>query len=159
MENIEITNRQKKIQLGVIVIIGFYILNIIFWVIGQGASVIAYDRVASWGLVEAKETVDPFCIVINRAIGFADVLIGPPIFFIATVGLLKMRFYGLMASFMGFGIGFYWTTIAWVKQIFLFQASVKCQPFDIGTHAMLAFVFLFSTWGSWYLYKIRKQII
>ena len=69
MNNIETTNKQKKIQLGVKFIIGFYILNIIFWVFGQGLSVIAYDTVAQWGLVEARDTVDPFCIVINRAIG------------------------------------------------------------------------------------------
>ena len=157
MNNIETTNKQKKIQLGVKFIIGFYILNIIFWVFGQGLSVIAYDTVAQWGLVEARDTVDPFCIVINRAIGLADVIIGPPIFIIATIGLWKMRFYGLMTSYMGFGIGFYWTAIAWVKQTFLIQAGVKCEPFDVGTHGMLAFVFLFSVWGSWYLYKIRHQ--
>jgi len=150
-------NKQKSLTLGIKFIIGFYILNIIFWVVGQGGSVIVYDTVASWGLVEARETVDPFCIVINKAIGLADVVIGPPIFIIATIGLWKMRFYGLMASFMGFGIGFYWTAIAWVKQIFLVQAGVKSEPFDIGTHGMLAFVFLFSLWGSWYLYKNRKQ--
>jgi len=150
-------NKQKRPTLGIKFIIGFYILNIIFWVVGQGGSVIAYDTIASWGLVEARETVDPFCIVINKAIGLADVIIGPPIFIIATIGLWKMRFYGLMASFMGFGIGFYWTAIAWVKQIFLVQAGVKSEPFDIGTHGMLAFVFLFSVWGSWYLYKNRLQ--
>jgi len=153
----KITNRQKKIQLGTKFIIGFHILNIIMWVVGQGGSVIAYDTVAQWGLVEARETVDPFCIVINKAIGLADVIIAPPIFIIATIGLWKMRFYGLMTSFMCFGIGFYWTTIAWVKQIFLIQAGVKCEPFDIGTHSMLGFVFLFSVWGSWYLYKNRLQ--
>ena len=157
MKNVKITNKQKKIQLGIKFIIGFHILNIIMWVVGQGGSVIAYDTVAQWGLVEARETVDPFCIVINRAIGLADVIIAPPIFLIATIGLWKMRFYGLMTSFMCFGIGLYWTTIAWVKQIFLIQAGVKCEPFDIGTHSMLGFVFLFSVWGSWYLYKIRKQ--
>ena len=148
--------KQKKVPLGIKFIIGFYILNIIFWVFGQGVSVIAYDTVASWGLVEARETVDPFCIVINRAIGLADVFIGPPIFIIATIGLWKMRFYGLMASFMGFGIGFYWTSIAWIKQAFLIQAGVKSEPFDAGTHGTLAFVFLFSLWGSWYLYNNRK---
>ena len=148
--------KQRKIPLGIKLIIGFYILNIIFWVLGQGLSVIAYDTVARWGLVEARETVDPFGIVINRAIGLADVLIGPPIFIIATIGLWKLRFSGLIASYMGFGIGFYWTTIAWVKQSFLIRAGVKCEPFDVGTHVMLAFVFLFSLWGSLYLYKNRK---
>ena len=150
-------SKRKKLTLGTKLIIGFYILNIIFWVVGQGGSVIAYDTVASWGLVEAKETVDPFCVVINKAIGLADVIIGPLIFIIAVIGLWKMRFYGLMTSFMGFGIGFYWTTIAWVKQSFLIKAGIKAEPFDVGTHGMLAFVFLFSIWGSWYLYKNRLQ--
>lgn len=159
MNIIEITNQQKKIQTGVKFIIVFHILNIIMWLVGQGGSLIDYDTVAKWGLVEAKETVDPFCIVINKAIGFADVIIAPPIFLIATIGLWKTRFYGLMASFMCFGIGFYWTAIAWVKQIFLIQADVKCEPFDVGTHFMLGFVFLFSVWGSWYLYKNRKLYI
>ena len=156
MENTKTTNKQKRLTLGIKFIIGFYILNIIFWVVGQGGSVIAYDTVAEWGLVEARETVDPFCVVINKAIGLADVIIAPPIFLIATIGLWKMRFHGLMTSFMCFGIGFYWTAIAWVKQIFLIQAGVKCEPFDVGTHAMLAFVFLFSVWGSWYIFKNRK---
>jgi len=150
-------NKQKRLTLGIKFIIGFHILNIIIWIVGQGGAVVAYDTVAQWGLQEARESADPFCIVINRAIGLADVIIAPPIFILATIGLWKMRFYGLLTSFMCFGIGFYWTTVAWVKQIFLIQAGVKCEPFDIGTHGMLAFVFLFSLWGSWYLYKNRKQ--
>jgi hypothetical protein len=157
MRNIKITNKPKKMQLGIKFIIGFHILNIIIWIVGQGGAVIAYDTVAQWGLQEARETVDPFCIVINKAIGLADVIIAPPIFIIATIGLWKMRFYGLMTSYMCFGIGFYWTAIAWVKQIFLTQAGVKCEPFDVGIHGMLGFVFLFSIWGSWYLYKNRLQ--
>jgi len=157
MKNINVTNKQKKIQLGIKFIIVFHILNIIIWFVGQGGAVIAYDTVAAWGLQEARDTADPFCIVINRAIGLADVLIAPPIFIMATIGLWKMRFYGLMTSFMCFGIGFYWTAVAWVKQIFLIRAGVKCEPFDVGTHGMLGFVFLFSIWGSWYLYKNRMQ--
>lgn len=155
MKNNQVIN--KQMASGIKFIIGFHILNIIIWVVGQGGAVVAYDVVAAWGLQEARESADPFCIIINRAIGLADVLIAPPIFIIATIGLWKIRFFGLMASFMCFGIGFYWTTVAWVKQIFLIQAGVKCEPFDAGTHGMLSFVFLFSLWGSWYLYKNRKQ--
>ena len=37
------------------------------------------------------------------------------------------------------------------------QARVKSLPFDIGTHIMLAFVFLFSVLASWYLFKEREM--
>lgn len=156
LQKIEL-NKQKRLPLGFKAIIGFHILNIIIWIVGQGGAVIAYDTVASWGLQEARDTADPFCIVINRAIGLADVIIAPPIFAVAAIGLWKIRFYGLLASFMCFGISFYWTTVAWVKQIFLMQAGVKCEPFDLGTHGMLGFVFLFSIWASWYLYRNRLK--
>lgn len=93
--------------------------------------------------------------MVNRGIGFADALIGLPLFILALIGLWKMRFWGVAVSWMVFGISFYWTSVAWAKQYFYLEASVKCQPFNMGVHFMLAFVFLFSAWASWYLYKKR----
>ena len=148
-------DKKRIMPLGIKFIIGFHILSIIFWVVGQGGAVIAYDTVAQWGLVEPRETIDPFILLINRAIGLADVIIGVPLFVIALIGLWRMRFYGAAFSWMVLGIGFYWTTIAWVKQYFYLQAGMKSLPFEIGTHGMLAFVFLFSAWASWYLIKNR----
>lgn len=148
-------DKQKVLLIGIKFIIGFHILNIIFWVIGQGGAVIAYDTVAQWGLVAHRDTIDPIVLVINRGIGLADFIIGVPLFVLAVIGLWQMRFYGAVFSWMVLGISFYWTTVAWVKQYFYLQAGVKCQPFDIGTHSMLAFVFLFSFWASWYLFKKR----
>ena len=148
-------DKQRVLLIGIKLIIGFHILNIIFWVIGQGGAVIAYDTVAQWGLLDSRESIDPVILVINRGIGLADVIIGVPLFVLAVIGLCKMKFYGAVFSWMVFGISFYWTTVAWVKQYFYLQAEVKCQPFDIGTHSMLAFVFLFSIWASWYLFKNR----
>ena len=146
---------QKTSTLGIKFIIGFHILNIIFWTIGQGGAVIDYDTAAQMGFVAARETIDPVLVAINRGIGCADVIIGVPIFIIALIGLLRMRFYGFAFTWMVLGISFYWTTVAWIKQHFILQAGVKSLPFDIGTHGMLAFVFLFSIWASWYLFKKR----
>ena len=148
-------DKQRVLLIGIKFIIGFHILNIIFWVVGQGGAVIAYDTVAQWGLVQLRENIDPFILLINRAIGLADVIIGVPLFMIALIGLWRMRFYGAAFSWMVLGIGFYWTTVAWVKQYFYLQAGMKCLPLDIGAHSMLAFVFLFSAWASWYLIKNR----
>ena len=148
-------SHQKRRPLGITFIIGFHILNIIFWIIGQGGAVVDYDTAAQWGFQEPRETLDPVLVAINRGIGCADVIIGVPLFVIALIGLLGMRFYGFAFTWMVLGISFYWTTVAWVKQYFILQAGVKSLPFDIGTHSMLAFVFLFSLWASWYLFKKR----
>ena len=149
-------DKQRDLLNGIKFIIGFHILNIIIWVIGQGGAVIAYDTVAQWGLQEPKETIDPVILVINRGIGLADVIIGVPLFALAVIGLWQTRFYGAVFSWMVLGISFYWTTVAWIKQYFYLQAGVKSLPFDIGVHSMLAFVFLFSIWASWFLLKNRK---
>ena len=133
-------------------------LNLIMFVIGQGGAVVSYDYVAKLGLQEARETIDPVIVVVNRGIGLADVLIGVPLFILAIIGLWRLRFFGAVFSWMVLGISFYWTTVAWAKQSFYIQASIKCQPFDIGVHSVLAFVFIFSVWASWYLFKNRKLL-
>ena len=148
--------KQKKLSLGIKLIIGFFILNLIMFVFGQGGAVVSYDYVAKLGLQEARETIDPLIVVINRGIGLADVLIGVPLFILAIIGLWRLRFFGAVFSWLVLGISFYWTTVAWAKQSFYIQASVKCQPFNIGVHSVLAFVFVFSIWASWYLYKNHK---
>ncbi|MCP4215008.1 MAG: hypothetical protein GY765_10140 [bacterium] len=149
-------DKQKILPIGIKLIIGFHILNIIIWVIGQGGAAIAYDAVAKMGLQEPRETIDPVIAVVNMGIGFGDFLIGVPLFTLAVIGLWRMRFWGVVFSWMVFGIGVYWTTVAWTKQHFYLEASVKCQPFDMGTHFMLAFAFLFSIWGSWHLFKNQE---
>ena len=148
--------KQKIVPLGFKLIIGFFILNLLMFVIGQGGAVISYDYVAKLGLQEARETIDPVIVVINRGIGLADVLIGVPLFILAIIGLWRLRFYGAVFSWMVLGISFYWTTVAWAKQSFYIHASVKCEPFNAGVHGVLAFVFVFSIWASWYLFKKRK---
>jgi len=148
--------KQKKVPFGFKLIIGFFILNLLMFVIGQGGAVISYDYVAKLGLQEARETIDPVIVVVNRGIGLADVLIGAPLFILAIIGLWRLRFYGAVFSWMVLGISFYWTTVAWAKQSFYIQASLKCQPFDIGVHGVLAFVFVFSVWASWHLFKNLK---
>ena len=148
--------KQIKVPFGFKLIIGFFILNLLMFVIGQGGAVISYDYVAKLGLQEARETIDPVIVVVNRGIGLADVLIGAPLFILAIIGLWRLRFYGALFSWMVLGISFYWTTVAWAKQSFYIQASLKCQPFDIGVHGVLAFVFVFSVWASWHLFKNRK---
>ena len=148
--------KQKKAPLGIKLIIGFFMLNLIMFVVGQGGAVVSYDYVAKLGFQEARETIDPVIVVVNRGIGLADVLIGVPLFILAIIGLWRLRYYGAVFSWMVLGISVYWTAVAWAKQSFYMQASIKSQPFDIGVHGVLAFVFIFSIWASWYLFKYRN---
>ena len=153
------SGKQNNIKLGVKFIIGFHMLNLLMFTVGQGGAVVSYDTVAEWGLQEARDTVDPVLVVINRGIGLADVIIGVPLFILAIIGLWRQRYWGCVASWMVFAVSLYWTTVAWCKQYFYLQASVQCEPFNAGTHGVLAFVFLFSLWGSWYLFKKRQWIV
>lgn len=150
---------KKKVPIGFKLIIGFFFLNLLIFVIGQGGAVVSYDYVAKLGLQEARETVDPLIVVVNRGIGLADALIGVPLFILAIIGLWRLRFFGAVFSWMVLGISLYWPTVAWTKQAYYLRASVKCEPFNLGTHAVLAFVFIFSLWACWYLYRNRKLLV
>ncbi len=148
-------DNQKKIPTGIKFIIGFFILSIVLWTIGQGGAVISYDPVAKLGLQELRESVDPVIVEVNRGIAFGDVVVQIPLFILAVIGLWRLRFFGTVVSWMVLGINVYWTTVAWAKQYFYLQAAVKCQPFDMALHGILAFIFLFSIWASWYLLRNR----
>jgi len=146
---------QKKFSLGIKFIIGFFVLSTILWIIGQGGAVLSYDSVARLGFQEPRQSVDPVIVEVNRGIGLGDVIIQIPLYIFAVIGLCRLRFFGAVASWMALGINVYWTTVAWAKQHYYLQASVKCEPFDLATHFILAFVFVFSVWASWYLFKNR----
>ena len=148
--------KQNKAPLGIKLIICFLMLNLLLFVVGQGGAVIAYDAVAGMGLQEARDTVDPVIVSVNRGIGLADVLVGVPLFILAIIGLWRLRFYGAVFGWLVLGISLYWPIVAWAKQYYYLKAAIKCLPFNGGVHAVLAFVVLFSIWAGWYLYKHRN---
>jgi hypothetical protein len=147
--------KQQKLPLGTRLIIGFLALSAAIWIVGQGGALVAYDAVAALGFNEIRESADPVVIEVNRGIAFADVAIQLPLFVIAIVGLWRRRVYGAVASWLALGIHIYWPTAAWAKQYLYLQAGVKCEPFALSLHAVLAFFCLFSIWAIWYLYRRR----
>jgi hypothetical protein len=147
---------QRKVPLGIWLIIGFFILSAAIWVFGQGGAVVAYDAVANLGFQEARESAHPIVIEVNRGIAFADVVVQVPLFLVAIVGLWRLRLYGAVASWLALGIHIYWPVVAWAKQCFYLRAGVKCEPFSNSFHGILAFFALFAVWASWYLYRNRQ---
>ena len=76
-------DKQKNVPRGITCIIGFFVLSVILWIIGQGGSLISYDAVAKLGLQEPRERVGPVIVEVNRGIAFADVIIQIPLFIVA----------------------------------------------------------------------------
>ena len=157
------SSRKKEtaiLPLGVKLIIGFFLVSIPLWIVGQGGAVVAYDTVAAWGLQAAtRQDLDPVIVEECRGIGLADVLVQVPLFVVAIIGLRRLEFYGAVASWLTLGINVYWPVVAWSKQSFFVQAeNIQCEPWDAAVHVPLVFIVLFSGWACVYLYQNRKLV-
>ena len=147
---------KTKLPLGIKIIIGFHLFNIILWTIGQGGAVISYDTVAEWGLQAPRNLIDPVIVELNRGIGLADMISIMPLIIIAVIGLWRMKFYGAVLSWMVFGFTFYWPVVFWACQFFFRQAGIKYDPVAAGTDIFLAIIIGTAIWAGWYLFKNRS---
>lgn len=145
-----------KLPLGIKVIIGFYLLCIVSWTIGQGGALVLYDTVAKWGLQEPRESLAPAIVEVNKGFAFADIVVQIPLLVLTTVGLRQRRFYGVVGSWLVLGINIYWPIVIWATQYFFKQAGVKYHPLDTSINGFIVFVFLFAMWASWYLFRNRR---
>ncbi len=144
-----------RIPTGTRIIIGFFVVSVCFWVVGQGGAVVAYDRVAELGFHPERHRVDPITVLVTQGIAIGDVLIQLPFFLLAIIGLWRLKIYGVAAAWIALGINLYWVTVAWAKQFYYLQAGVDTEAFGLPLHAGLAFIFLFSAWASWHLLRER----
>jgi hypothetical protein len=147
----------RRIPTGVRIIIGFFVVSIFLWVVGQGGAVVAYDSVAALGFHPKRDQSDPITVAVTQGIAVGDVLIQLPFFVVAILGLWRRRFFGVAAAWIALGINLYWTTVAWSKKFFYLLAGYDTAPYGLPLHTTLAFIFLFSAWASWYLYKNRTS--
>ena len=124
----------------------------------KGGAVFFYDVIAQWGLQDPKVLLNPAIVQANRGIGLADMIIMVPLFIIAVIGLLRLRFYGAVASWLALGITLYWPIVFLSCQYFFGIKNVKYKPTDISTLLILVVLLFCAGWASWYLYKIRKKL-
>jgi hypothetical protein len=148
----------SKLPVGIKIIIGFHLLNILLWAIGQGGAVLFYDIVAKWGLQDSRELLDPVIVEVNRGIGLADMLIMIPLFIIAVIGLWHLKLYGAIASWLALGITLYWPVVFFCSQYFYGQTGIEHKPTEMSVNFILIFLLLFASWASWYLYKNYKLL-
>ncbi len=145
-----------KLPVGIKLIIGFHLLNILLWTIGQGGAIIAYDTVAQWGLQAPRDLIDPTLVEINRGIGLADMIILIPIFIIAVIGLWQRKFYGAVASWLALGMTLYWPIVFLCSQYLFGRAAIKYVSTSFSTIVILSIILIFSIWAILYLMKNRK---
>jgi hypothetical protein len=147
-----------RFPLGLKIIIGFHLLNIILWTIGQGGAVISYDTVAQWGLQDPRELLDPVIVEVNRGIGLADMIVMIPLFTIATVGLWRLKFWGAIASWLALGITLYWPVVFLSSQYFYGRADIQYRETGMSTVIILSVILLVAAWASWYLFRNYRNL-
>jgi len=145
---------------GVQVIIGFHIVNLCLWIVGQAGALVNYDWVASIGLQDPREMTDQAIVANSLGIATTDTLILLPLLALATVGLLTFQFYGVICSWMVFAVSMYWTMMFWMTAgITYVSANIEHVPVRLSTLVPTAAIFGFSVWGSWYLCRNEKLLI
>lgn len=141
---------------GVNALILFHLFNVVIWFFGQTLAVIDYDMVAGWGLQEPRELLNPAIVEVNRAIALTDTLIMLPLFCVAAVGLLGMRFYGTVASWLVLGLTLYWPVISWTAQFFYASAGIQHAPTPMINILLPGTLWIIAARGIWYLYRNRE---
>jgi hypothetical protein len=90
------------------VIMAYLVFDLFFFLVGQTASLFAYDFTVRIGLQESVQAVGEYGVQVNRSFGLADTVIGIPLMLLSLVGLFKRKRWALatLAAFMGISI--YW---------------------------------------------------
>lgn len=143
--------------LGLKVIIAFHLISSFLWLIGQTGAVVAYDTVAELGLQDPRSALDPAIVEVNRAIGLADTLVMLPLHALAAFGLLRWRFYGVITSWLVFGVTVYWPIVFWCSQYFYARAGVTHNPTQPVAIILPGIMMVVALWGTWYLAKNRHR--
>lgn len=149
---------KTKIPFGIKAIIGFHLLNIILWTIGQGGAVISYDTVAEWGLQDLRNLIDPAIVEVNKAVGLADMIILIPLFIVSVFGLWRKKFYGIIFSWLALGITLYWPTVFLCSQYFYGEGGIKHVYTPISTIIFLSVILIFALWSCCYLTINYKKL-
>ncbi len=144
-------------SVGLRVVVGFHIVSFFLWLVGQTGAVFMYDTVAGWGLQDPRNLLDPVIVEVNRGIGLADTLVMLPLHSVAALGLVKRRTYGLITSWLVFGMTIYWPTVFWSTQYFYGKAGVTHQPTQPEAIVLPGIMMLIAIWGSWFLAKHRGE--
>jgi hypothetical protein len=148
-------SKTEALPAGVKVILAFHGVSFFLWVLGQTGAVLAYDTVSAWGFQSPRYLVDPVVVAVNRAIGLTDTLVMLPLYLVAILGLLRQRFFGAVASWLVFGMSFYWPVEFFSQQFFFAEAEIRNMPISPLVAAVPLVTMFMAGWGTWYLARTR----
>jgi len=148
-------NKDGRLPPGIRAIVAFHLLNLLLWSVGQTGALLDYDRIAEWGLQDARSLVDPVIVQVNQGIALADTIVMLPLFALAVVGILMKRFFGLVVSWLALGVTLYWPVVYWSSQSFYSQAGTLHVPVASATVIVPATFMVTGGWAAWYLARHR----
>lgn len=148
----------SSISCGIRCIIGFCAFNFILWGVAQTLAIWNYDLVASWKLQEPRSIVDETVVATNQAIAMADTVIMLPLFAMSIIGLQQRKFYGVVCTWMVFGITLYWPVVWWMSRITYKSAGVASVPLRGQDILVTGAIWIFGAWGSWFMYRQRDLL-
>lgn len=144
---------------GLNIIIVYHILSIVAWLGIQTQSLWRYEEFASWSMPEIISScydVSSEVAIHDYPLGtqivavvFADFVVLLPFIMTATVGLINRDFYGVVISWMIFGINVYRTMmIFWQATMSNQFAATGLMP--IMERSIIYVNLFFSVWAAWY---------
>jgi len=154
------TNMNKfASSFGIKLIAAYHLLSYLAWLVLQVLSLSRYETLASWSLPPVASCFDEHAgaLAVNDyplgtptvAAAFADLAVLLPLAIAAAVGLMNREMYGLVCSWLVFGVHFY-------RALFIFwQAGTAGEltaagAVPIAERAVVYANLAFSVWGAWF---------
>lgn len=140
-------------------IMAYLVFDLVFILVGQTASLFAYDFTVRMGLQESVEAVSEYGVQMNRAFGLADTVVSIPLMLLSLVGFAGRRPWviPILAAFMGISI--YWPV--YCTGLFLFLKGVPGYNLvpGMGYGIVLALHAAIGIWILGYLMVRGKKLV
>jgi len=152
-------NMTVKRTTGFWLLIGFGILLIIIYLLGQTMAIINYGFAVSIDLQEPVNEITEIGVAMNKGFGFGDTVFYIPLFVIGIVGLLKRSALGLFAMLGTMAITVYWPIVS-LSTLFFAKGAPGWYFTDYTSYSiLLSLIILYGIWGFWFLYRNRGVLV
>lgn len=140
-------------------LIGIGVLLNVIYLLGQTMAIINYDFAVSLGLQEPASEMTDVGVALNKGFGLGDTFVYIPLFVIGIIGLLKRSAIGIYTMLGAMGITIYWPVVC-LATLFYAKGSTGWGFTDYTSYTiLLSVIAIFGTWGLYYLYANRNQLI
>ncbi len=151
--------KKRSVSFWVLVVAGIVLL--IFYILGQTASLVNYEFAESLGLQDPQEQVGEVGLSIARGFAVGDTFVYIPFLVAGIIGLFRRKLYGIYTMFAALAITLYWPI---VNIVYIIEAN-KTASFNVPDSTMafytiiLWLIFSYAVWGIWFLYSCREKLV